>query len=90
MQPEKFSPPDRAVREPERERITGVPTSTWYDLQKRGLAPKPFRISARCVAWSFNKLTAWVESCKAQRIDTWHPLGDAAAQVVEKLGKSRR
>jgi predicted DNA-binding transcriptional regulator AlpA len=79
MQPEKFSPPDRAVREPERERITGVPTSTWYDLQKRGLAPKPFRISARCVAW-----------CKAQRIDTWHPLGDAAAQVVEKLGKSRR
>jgi predicted DNA-binding transcriptional regulator AlpA len=84
MLPEKSSPPDRAVREPERARITGVPTSTWYDLQRRGLAPKPFKISARCVAWSFNKLTTWVESCEAQRIDTWQPLGHAAARVIEK------
>jgi len=90
MKPHKFPAHDRAVREPERREITGVPTSTWYDLQKRGLAPKPFRISARCVAWSFNKLTAWVESCKAQCIDTWRPLGEAAAGVVEKLRKSQR
>ena len=32
--------PDRVAREPERERITGVPTSSWYDLQDKGLAPK--------------------------------------------------
>jgi prophage regulatory protein len=85
MKPHKFPAHDRAVREPERREITGVPTSTWYELQKRGLAPLPFRISARCVAWSFNKLIAWVESRKAQRIDTWQPLGDAAARVVKKV-----
>jgi prophage regulatory protein len=85
MQPEKSSPPDRAVREPERERLTGVPTSTWYDLQKQGLAPMPFPISAHCVAWSFNELTEWVESCKAKRVDTCQSLGDAAAKVIEKL-----
>jgi predicted DNA-binding transcriptional regulator AlpA len=89
MQPEKSFPPDRAVREPERARITGVPTSTWYDLQKRGLAPMPFPISAHCVAWSFNQLTEWWEARKATRADTWQSLGHAAARVTKKI-ESRR
>jgi predicted DNA-binding transcriptional regulator AlpA len=78
-------PPDRAVREPERLRITSVPTSTWYSLQDAGLAPKPFPISSRTVAWSFNELVEWVEAQKARRNDTWQPLGSSAAQVVEKV-----
>jgi prophage regulatory protein len=77
--------PDRIVREPERRQITGVPTSTWYELQKKGLAPKPFPLTARSVGWSFNELTDWVEACKATRADTWQPLGDAAAQVIKKI-----
>jgi predicted DNA-binding transcriptional regulator AlpA len=85
MLPEKSSPPDRAVREPERLRITGVPTSTWYPLQRAGLAPKPFPVSAHTVAWSFNELVGWVEAQKAKRIDTWQPLGDAAAKVIDKV-----
>jgi predicted DNA-binding transcriptional regulator AlpA len=84
MLPEKSSRPDRAVREPERLRITGVPNSTWYPLQHAGLAPKPFPISAHTVAWSFNELTEWVEAQKAKRGDNWRSLGDAAARVVEK------
>jgi predicted DNA-binding transcriptional regulator AlpA len=88
MQPEKSSPPDRAVREPERARITGVPTSTWYDLQKRGLAPKPFAISAHCVAWSFNQLTEWWEACKAERDARWQLLGDAASKVIDKVKRA--
>jgi predicted DNA-binding transcriptional regulator AlpA len=58
---------DRAVREPERYRITGVPTSTWYELQAKGLAPKPFPLTERAVAWSFNELTDWIETRKAER-----------------------
>jgi predicted DNA-binding transcriptional regulator AlpA len=81
--------PDRAVREPERRRITGVPTSTWYGLQKRGLAPMPFPISSHCRAWSFNELTDWVEARKAKRVDTWQSLGDATARVVEKIETRR-
>jgi predicted DNA-binding transcriptional regulator AlpA len=82
--------PDRAVREPEREQITGVPTSSWYDLQGKGLAPKPFSLTgSRSVGWSFNELTDWIEARKASRADTWQSLGNAAARVTKKI-ESRR
>jgi predicted DNA-binding transcriptional regulator AlpA len=49
--------PDRVVREAERRQITGTPTSSWYDLQNAGLAPKPFSLTgSRSVGWSFNEL----------------------------------
>jgi prophage regulatory protein len=67
VQPHDFSP-DRAVREPERAKLTGLPTSTWYELQAAGLAPRPFPLSAKTVAWSFNELTEWIEARKAQRV----------------------
>jgi predicted DNA-binding transcriptional regulator AlpA len=82
--------PDRAVREPEREQITGVPTSSCYDLQGKGLAPKPFSLTgSRSVGWSFNELTDWIEARKASRADTWQSLGNAAARVTKKI-ESRR
>jgi len=84
MKSHKFPTHDRAVREPERREITGVPCSTWYELQNAGLAPKPFAIGNRIVAWSYNELIQWIESAKAKRGETWSPLGDAAARVVEK------
>jgi prophage regulatory protein len=77
--------PDRFVREPEREHIAGVPTSTWYELMNAGLAPRPYPISARTVAWSFNELTEWVETQKRKRADNWQSLGDAAAKVINKV-----
>jgi predicted DNA-binding transcriptional regulator AlpA len=79
MQAHKFPPTDRAVREPERLEITGVPTSTWYELQDEGRAPKPFPIGNRIVAWSLNELSGWVEAQKAKRASA--SLGDAAAAV---------
>src|SRR5262249_55670434 len=76
--------PDRFVREPERRQITGLATSTWYELQNAGLAPKPFPLTARAVGWSFNELTAWVEARKNGRPDNWQQLGDVATCVVTK------
>lgn len=46
----------RLVRNAERERITGVPTSTWYALQAQGRAPKPVKLSERAVAWIEDEL----------------------------------
>jgi predicted DNA-binding transcriptional regulator AlpA len=84
MKAHKFPANDRAVREPERLAITGVPQSTWYELMAKGLAPRPFLIGTRIVAWSFNELTAWVEARKATRGESWQSLGNVAARVIEK------
>jgi predicted DNA-binding transcriptional regulator AlpA len=89
MKSHKFPAHDRAVREPERREITGVPTSGWYALMAAGLAPKPFRIGTRIVAWSLNELNEWVEAQKAKRGETWHPLGEVAACVIEKSRREK-
>jgi predicted DNA-binding transcriptional regulator AlpA len=67
MKTRKLPEHDRAIREPERLAITGVPTSTWYELQDAGLAPKPFPIGNRIVGWSRNELIQWIEAQKAKR-----------------------
>ena len=45
-------------REPARRLITGVATSSWYEFQKRGLAPTPIKLSAARVAWVYGELVA--------------------------------
>jgi predicted DNA-binding transcriptional regulator AlpA len=82
-------PPDRAVRKPERRKITGVPDSSWDVQEHAGLAPKRFPLTTGTVAWSFNELTDWVEAQKAKRADTWRTFGHAAARVIKKI-ESRR
>jgi predicted DNA-binding transcriptional regulator AlpA len=75
---------DGIAREAERRVITGVPTSSWYALQEKGLAPKPARLGPRTVGWPRQELFAWCEQRLIERGDTWQSLGDAAARVVEK------
>ena len=82
MQTEKFSHPERIVREPERRRLTGIPTSTWYALQARGLAPKPIRLGVRSVGWRLSSLMSFVDDCEAR--GNWQQLGDVAKRVIEK------
>src|SRR5262249_41955615 len=73
MQTEK---PRGVAREPQRYQITGVPTSTWYDLQNAGLAPKPIPLGPRARGWLIEELWAWVEDRRAERDagDTWKKL----------------
>jgi prophage regulatory protein len=78
---------DGIAREPERRVITGVPTSSWYELQKKGLAPLPVRLGPHSVGWLRQELFAWCDQRLAERMDTWQPLGEAAAQVVFNVGK---
>jgi prophage regulatory protein len=48
----------RLVLERERRAFTGVPTSSWYEAMRAGLAPPPVRISAARVAWVYGELAA--------------------------------
>jgi predicted DNA-binding transcriptional regulator AlpA len=86
MQPKNTQPIQRTdgiCREAERREITGVPTSSWYALQDKGLAPKPVRLGPHSVGWSRQALFAWCEQRLAERQDTWQPLGEAAARVID-------
>ena len=58
---------DGLCREAERRALTAVPTSTWYELQSRGLAPKPVKLGPRSVAWSRQELLAWCERRLTER-----------------------
>ena len=55
-------PPDRFVREPERERITALSRQTWWRMERYGKAPKRRRISANGVGWLLSELTDWMQS----------------------------
>jgi prophage regulatory protein len=59
--------PKGVAREPQRFQLTGVPTSTWYDLQNAGLAPRPIKLGPRTVGWIIEELESWVEARKAER-----------------------
>jgi predicted DNA-binding transcriptional regulator AlpA len=76
---------DGICREAERRIITGVPTSSWYALQERRLAPRPTRLSPRSVGWSRQELFDWCERRLAERDAGWQQLGAVAARVVEKV-----
>jgi predicted DNA-binding transcriptional regulator AlpA len=63
---------DGIAREAERRLITGIPTSSWYSLQQRGLAPKPVHLGPASVGWLRQELYAWVDQRAAERdaVDT--------------------
>ena len=55
------------AREAQRYELTGVPTSTWYDLQAKGLAPKPLPLGQRSRGWLISELEEWIEQRRAER-----------------------
>jgi prophage regulatory protein len=61
------SKPKGIAREAQRRELTGIPTSTWYDLQNAGLAPKPIKLGVRSVGWLIEELEAFVEVRRAER-----------------------
>jgi prophage regulatory protein len=65
--PSATSKPKGIAREAQRRELTGIPTSTWYDLQNAGLAPKPIKLGVRSVGWLIEELEAFVEARRAER-----------------------
>jgi predicted DNA-binding transcriptional regulator AlpA len=76
---------DGFAREGERRAITGIATSTWYEMMSRGEAPRQIKIGLRAVGWDRQELFEFNERRKTERDDAWQKLGNAAARAVEKL-----
>jgi predicted DNA-binding transcriptional regulator AlpA len=55
---------DRFLREPERQRITGLSRMTWWRMEREGRVPKRRKISDNGVGWLASEIAAWVAARK--------------------------
>jgi prophage regulatory protein len=54
--------PDRFVREDERRQITGLSRTTWWRMERQGIAPKRRQLSPNSTGWFLSEITAWMQS----------------------------
>jgi prophage regulatory protein len=54
--------PDKVQRRRDVLELTGLSTSTIYDMMARGDFPRPVRLGKRAVGWRESDLTKWLES----------------------------
>jgi prophage regulatory protein len=62
--PNKAALPERLLRLPDVEALTGLRKSSIYDAMRRGDFPQPVKLSRRAVCWPESRIHAWI----AQRI----------------------
>ena len=56
----------RFIRKREVMHMTGLPSSTIYDLMNRDLFPKSIKLAGgKAVAWSLSSIEAWQKQCLA-------------------------
>jgi predicted DNA-binding transcriptional regulator AlpA len=53
---------DRFVREDERRMLTGLSRTTWWRLERQGLAPKRRCLSGNATGWFLSEIIAWMQS----------------------------
>jgi prophage regulatory protein len=80
----------RIIRLAEVKSRTGLSTSTIYAMMARDEFPRQIRLGESAVGWVEHEIDQFIKDRVAERDDAWQSLGNAAARVVEKLGKSRR
>ncbi|MQM38448.1 hypothetical protein KBTX_02459 [wastewater metagenome] len=54
--------PDRILRRPEVERITGMGRSALYAAMQEGRFPRPVKLGPRAVGWRESEVQAWIDS----------------------------
>ena len=61
----------RMMRRPEVERVTGISTSTLYEMIKCGEFPKPVRLGKRAVGWPETVVSDWLDSRPTAEFQNW-------------------
>ena len=52
--------PERLLRRPAVESMTGLGRSRIYQMMQSGDFPRPVRLSTRCVGWKMSDLQRWI------------------------------
>ena len=53
---------ERLIREPELQHLTGVPKVSWWEMERKGRAPRRVHIGQRTVAGKITDLQLWIET----------------------------
>jgi prophage regulatory protein len=53
---------DKILRRPEVEERTGLSRSSLYEAIKKGLFPKPLKLTERSVGWAESVINQWIEA----------------------------
>ena len=61
----------RMMRRPEVERVTGISTSTLYEMIKCGEFPVPVRLRRRAVGWPEAAVSEWLASRPTASVENW-------------------
>lgn len=48
--------------------LTGLKSTTLFELIRKGAFPGPVQLAARCVAWRSGEVQAWIESRPIARV----------------------
>lgn len=54
--------PEKHLRRPQVESITGLSRTTIYRLMSLGEFPRPVRLTAKAVAWPESEIETWLKS----------------------------
>jgi prophage regulatory protein len=58
--PSKAAQPERLLRLPDVEALTGLKKSSIYDAMKRGEFPAALKLSRRAVCWNSSAVERWI------------------------------
>ena len=58
--PSKTAQPERLLRLPDVEALTGLRKSSIYDAMRRGEFPAAVKLSRRAVCWSSSAIDRWI------------------------------
>lgn len=58
--PSKTAHPERLLRLPDVEALTGLKKSSIYDAMKRGEFPSALKLSRRAVCWNSGAIDRWI------------------------------
>lgn len=53
---------EKHLRRPAVLELTGLSTTTIYDLMREGKFPRPIKLSGRAVAWPESAIATWLQS----------------------------
>ncbi len=64
--PSTTAQPERLLRLPDVEALTGLRKSSIYDAMRRGEFPHPVKLSRRAVCWPLSSVQSWIADRIAQ------------------------